>query len=89
MVATSDWVCAWPHTVAAYLDAPFTALGTDGFGRSDTRAALRSFFEIDRRHVVLAALAALARAGVLDAAQVEQAAVRYGIDAEAPPSWRV
>ena len=89
MVATSDWVCAWPHTVAAYLDAPFTALGTDGFGRSDTRAALRGFFEIDRRHVVLAALAALARAGVVNASLAGQAVVRYGIDTEAPPSWQV
>ena len=89
VVATSDWVCAWPHTVAAFLDAPFTALGTDGFGRSDTRAALRGFFEIDRRHVVLAALAALARAGVVDPALAGQAIARYGIDAEALPSWRV
>jgi pyruvate dehydrogenase E1 component len=88
VVATSDWVCAWPHTVAAFLDAPFAALGTDGFGRSDTRAALRGFFEIDRRHVVLTALAELARAGSVDASLADQAVSRYGIDPEAPPSWQ-
>ena len=88
VVATSDWVCAWPHSVAAYLEAPFTALGTDGFGRSDTRTALRGFFEIDRRHVVLAALAGLACAGTVDSALAARALVEYGIDAEAVPSWR-
>jgi len=89
VVATSDWVIAWPHSVAAYLDAPFTALGTDGFGRSDTRAALRNFFEIDRRHIVLAALTALSKAGALEAAMPARAMVQYGIDADAPPSWQV
>ena len=73
----------------AYLDAPFTALGTDGFGRSDTRAALRGFFEIDRRHIVLAALTALSQAGALAATLPARAMVQYGIDAEAPPSWQV
>ena len=89
VVATSDWVCAWPHSVAPYLDAPFTALGTDGFGRSDTRAALRGFFEIDRRHVVLAALAALVRTGAVNAGVAARAVVQYGIDPEAPPSWQI
>ena len=58
---------------ARTVDAPFTALGTDGFGRSDTRAALRRFFEVDRHHIVLAALDALARAG-----RIEALAVRAG-----------
>ena len=89
VVATSDWVCAWPHSVAAFLEAPFTALGTDGFGRSDTRAALRGFFEIDHRHIVLTALAALSQAGLLAAPLLARAMVQYGIDAEAPPSWQV
>jgi hypothetical protein len=57
------------------------ALGTDGFGRSDTRAALRRFFEIDRQHVVLAALQAVAPQ------RVPEATLRYGLDADAPPPW--
>jgi len=87
IVAASDYVCAWPQLIAAYLPAPFTALGTDGFGRSDTRAALRGFFEVDRHHIVLAALHALARQGRIDAAACAQALVRYAIDPDRRPSW--
>ena len=64
-------------------------LGTDGFGRSDTRSALRSFFEVDRHQIVIAALDALRRDGVLDRAALGAAIERYGIDAERPPSWLV
>ena len=87
IVAASDWVRAWPLLVAGHLRAPFTALGTDGFGRSDTRAALRSFFEVDRHQVVLAALTALKDAGAVDAATCLRAIERYGLDAEAPSPW--
>ncbi|WP_439685491.1 hypothetical protein MNJPNG_08730 [Cupriavidus oxalaticus] len=59
VVAATDYVRAYANLIAPYVDAPYTALGTDGFGRSDTRPALRRFFEVDRRHVVLAALAAV------------------------------
>jgi pyruvate dehydrogenase E1 component len=74
-------VRAWPGLIAPYLAAPMTLLGTDGFGRSDTRAALRRFFEIDRQHVVLAALQAVAPQ------RVPEATLRYGLDADAPPPW--
>jgi len=87
IVAASDWVCAWPHLVAAYLEAPFTALGTDGFGRSDTRAALRRFFEMDRAHIALAALAALAGTGQLDAGVCATAIERYGIAPDCSAPW--
>ncbi|MEP6678836.1 MAG: hypothetical protein ABJB78_06020, partial [Betaproteobacteria bacterium] len=63
------------------------ALGTDGFGRSDTRAALREFFEVDRRQIAIAALHALAREGALPAGVVAEAIGRYGVDAGAAPSW--
>jgi pyruvate dehydrogenase E1 component len=56
-------------------------LGADGFGRSDTRAKLRSHFEVDRRFVVIAALKALADDGVVPAAKVAEAMQKYGIDA--------
>jgi pyruvate dehydrogenase E1 component len=62
----------------------YHVLGTDGFGRSDCRAALRDFFEVDRRYVVVAALKALADEGRLDAATVSAAIERFGIDPEKP-----
>ena len=88
VIAASDYVCAWPQSIAAYLDAPFVALGTDGFGRSDTRAALRDFFEVDRHQIVLAALDALRRQGRLDASACADAIARYRIDPERTPPWR-
>jgi pyruvate dehydrogenase E1 component len=88
VVAVSDWVRAWPQAISPYLQAPLTVLGTDGFGRSDTRAALRRFFEVDRQHVVLAALAALAEAGDIDGALCAKAIARYGLQAELAPPWQ-
>ncbi len=82
VIAVSDWVCAWPQTISAYLDAPMTVLGTDGFGRSDTRGALRRFFEIDRQHIVLAALRAVAPEWCAEAI------TRYALDTESVVPWR-
>jgi pyruvate dehydrogenase E1 component len=87
VVAASDYVRAWPELIAPHIDAPVLALGTDGFGRSDTRAALRQFFEVDRHQIVLAALTALRRQGAVDAAVCAQAIERYRIDASRPSSW--
>jgi len=89
VIAASDYVCAWPQLVAGHLRAPFTALGTDGFGRSDTRAALRSFFEVNAQHIVLAALTALREHGRVGASLCAQAITRYGLDAQAAEPWRV
>ncbi|MNP79142.1 Pyruvate dehydrogenase E1 component [compost metagenome] len=60
----------------------FVALGTDGFGQSDTRESLRRFFEVDRHFIVLAALKALADDGVIPREKVAEAIVLYGIDPE-------
>jgi len=87
IVAATDYVRAYPQLIAACVRARFVALGTDGFGRSDTRAALRGFFEVDRHHVAIAALQALADDGVLPAAVAAEAVARYGVDADAPPPW--
>jgi len=87
VVAATDYVRAWPQLIASYLQAPFTALGTDGFGRSDTRAALRSFFEVNRHHVVLAALTALRGRGQVNAATCAEAITRYELSPQAMPSW--
>ena len=62
----------------------YVVLGTDGFGRSDSRAALRDFFEVDSRYVVIAALKALADEGSIDAATVAKAIVTLGIDPSKP-----
>ena len=59
-------------------------LGTDGFGRSDTRAALREFFEVNRYYITVAALKSLSEEGKIDVKVVEQAVVKYGLDANKP-----
>jgi pyruvate dehydrogenase E1 component len=87
IIAASDYVCAYPQSIAPYLDAPFVALGTDGFGRSDTRARLRGFFEVDRHHITVAALQSLVRNAKLPAASVTSAIERYGIDGEVIAPW--
>ncbi len=82
IVAATDYVRAVPQMIADHLAAPFTTLGTDGFGRSDTRAALRRFFEVDAQHIAVAALVAI---GAREKAAA--AIARYGLDAEAAPPW--
>jgi pyruvate dehydrogenase E1 component len=82
LVAASDYVKALPDSIARWLPRPITALGTDGFGRSETRASLRDFFEVDARYVVVATLAALAREGQLDASIVAEAIRSHEIDPE-------
>ena len=85
--ASTDYVRAWPQLIASYIDAPFTGLGTDGFGRSDTRAVLRRFFEIDRHHVVLAALTALRERGQVDAKTCAETIARYGLAPDVLAPW--
>ncbi|WP_313802479.1 alpha-ketoglutarate dehydrogenase [Sphingobium sp.] len=87
VIAATDYVRAYPQLIAPHIDARFVTLGTDGFGRSDTRTALRRFFEVDRHHIVLAALDALAKEGTVERKLLADAITRYGLDAEAPASW--
>src|SRR5581483_9976954 len=87
VIAATDYVRAYPQLIASHVAAPFTVLGTDGFGRSDTRRALRSFFEVDRHHVALAALHALARTGQVSPHTAAAAIERYGIAADDAPPW--
>ena len=65
VIAASDWVRAWPEAIRPWVTAPYVTLGTDGFGASDTRAALREHFGVSRRAIALAALDALSDAGAL------------------------
>jgi pyruvate dehydrogenase E1 component len=87
IVAASDYVRAYPQLIAPYLSASFTVLGTDGFGRSDTRPALRRFFEVDRQHIALAALIAAAREGLIERELIAGAISRLGIDSELAAPW--
>ena len=87
IVAATDYVRAYPRSIAPYVRGDYVTLGTDGFGRSDTRAALRRFFEVDRHAIVIAALSALARRGVIPAATANDAIVRYDVATESAPSW--
>jgi pyruvate dehydrogenase E1 component len=82
VVAVCDYTQMLPHTIASWVPRQFVALGTDGFGRSDTREALRDFFEVDARHIVLATLHALARRGELTAREVRRAIKDFDIDPE-------
>jgi len=87
VIAATDYIRNYAEQIRAYVPSRFTVLGTDGFGRSDSRANLRKFFEVDRYHVAVAALSALAREGKVDAARVAEAITRYGIDAGKLAPW--
>jgi pyruvate dehydrogenase E1 component len=81
-VAASDYLKVMPDSIARWVPRPLVSLGTDGFGRSDTRAALRDFFEVDARFITLATLAALAREGQLKPEVVTRAAKDLDINPE-------
>jgi pyruvate dehydrogenase E1 component len=87
-VAVTDFMRMVPEQVARWVPGTFVPLGTDGFGRSDTRAKLRRFFETDASHIVLAVLSSLCREGKIDSSAVEDAVRRYGLDPEVAPPWQ-
>ena len=84
VVASTDYIKAFPDQIRQWVPGSYRVLGTDGYGRSDFRRALRSFFEVDRRYVALAALKSLADQGAIDATLVQNAIERYEINPEAP-----
>ncbi len=89
VIASSDYMRALPELIAPYLDGRLLALGTDGFGRSETRAALRRFFEVDAENVVVASLYALAERGEIERAVVANAIKEFAIDSNSPMPWTV
>jgi pyruvate dehydrogenase E1 component len=89
VIAATDYIRAYTDQIRPWVSAPYRVLGTDGFGRSDYRKTLRSFFEVDRHHVVLAALTELAKSGAIDPGAPKQAIETYGIDPERPAPWKV
>jgi pyruvate dehydrogenase E1 component len=89
IIAATDYVRAYPQLIAAHVNARYVALGTDGFGRSDTRAALREFFEVDCHNIALAALSALVRDGRVQRDVLRTAIERYSLDTGRADPWTV
>ncbi|MGH9046996.1 MAG: transketolase-like TK C-terminal-containing protein, partial [Acidimicrobiales bacterium] len=79
VVAVTEYMRAVPDQIARWVHRPFVSLGTDGFGRSDARPALRRYFEVDAGHIVVAVLSSLARSGEASADEVSGAIDRFGI----------
>ena len=84
VIAVTDFMKLVPDQVARWVPGRFVTLGTDGFGRSDARKALRRFFEVDTGHIVTATLSTLVTEGLLPSKALKDAFERYGIDPQAP-----
>ncbi len=89
VVAATDYIRIYAEQIRRLVPRPYYVLGTDGFGRSDVRRALRQFFEVDRHTIVMTALKALADEGTVAVDLVKEAIAKYGIDPDKPPSWTV
>jgi pyruvate dehydrogenase E1 component len=84
IIAATDYIRAHTNQIREFMPRSFTVLGTDGFGRSDTRARLREFFEVDRRYVVLAAMTALADEDAIPRSDLAKVMSDLGIDPSKP-----
>ncbi|HUN78768.1 MAG TPA: pyruvate dehydrogenase (acetyl-transferring), homodimeric type, partial [Solirubrobacteraceae bacterium] len=89
VVAITDYMRSVPDQISRFVERPYTSLGTDGFGRSDARDALRSYFEVDAAHLVVAVLQQLASRGRVEPATVAAAIADAGIDADRVAPWLI
>jgi pyruvate dehydrogenase E1 component len=89
VIASTDYMRTVPDLIRTWVPRRYVTLGTDGFGRSDSRAALRNFFEVDRHHVVAAALNALADEGKADRKVVKEAIKKYSLSVDTPNPWDI
>jgi len=89
VIAATDYIRTYAEGIREFIDKRYVVLGTDGFGRSDTRAKLRHFFEVNRYYIAIAALKALADDGEVEMKTVSKAIKQYGIDSEKPNPVRV
>ncbi len=89
VIAATDYMKSYADQIREYVGRRYTVLGTDGFGRSDTRERLRHFFEVDRHFIAAAALSSLAQENVIDVSVVKDAIDKFGIDPEKPDPSRV
>jgi len=85
-IISTDYVNAYSEQIRRLIPNPLTILGTDGYGRSDSRSVLRNFFKVDRYHIVVAALNSMSQAGTIPADQVVEAIKKYDINPEEPHS---
>ena len=81
-VTSSDYVKMVSEQIGPYVPGPYYALGTDGFGRSDTRENLRHFFEVDRYYIILTAIRALALEGQLEMSKADEVMKKYNLNPE-------
>ena len=84
IIAASDYIRTYVDQIRPYLTKPFYSLGTDGYGRSDGRKKLRSFFEVDKEHIVTYTLSALAKEQLISSKHAEKAIRKYNIDKDKP-----
>jgi pyruvate dehydrogenase E1 component len=89
VVAATDYVRTVPDQIRQWVPGRYVTLGTDGFGRSDSRAALRRHFEVDRNYIAVAALKTLADEGQVDPVTVTRAITALGVDPDKPVPWKV
>jgi pyruvate dehydrogenase E1 component len=89
VIAATDYMRIVPDQIRQWIDGRYVTLGTDGYGRSDSRAALRRHFEMDRNYIAVAALKALADDGRVDQATVGRAIEALGVDPGKPVPWKV
>ena len=89
VIAASDYMRAFPEQIRPHVPRRYVCLGTDGFGRSDYRVALRKFFEVNRHYIAVAALKSLADEGAISMNQVETAIKKYRIDGDKPAPWKM
>jgi pyruvate dehydrogenase E1 component len=87
-IVATDYIRNYADQVREYVPGRYVVLGTDGFGRSDSREKLREFFEVNRYYVAVAALKALADEGKIEAAKVAEAIAKYGLNVDKLPSWK-
>ena len=83
IIVATDWIRSLPDMVTRWVPAPYLVLGTDGFGRSDTRENLRAWFGIDAPHIAAAALTGLVQCGEMDAKAAAKAIRALGVDPDA------
>ena len=80
IIAASDYTRSFSDQIRPYTEKPFYSLGTDGYGRSDTRKNLRKFFEVDKEHIVAYTLSALAKEQLIETKKAEKAIKKFKID---------
>jgi pyruvate dehydrogenase E1 component len=88
-IAATDYIKAYADQIRAWVPMKYEVLGTDGFGRSDSREKLRHFFEVDRHWIVVKALKALSESGQIPARKVSEAITKYGLDSDKPNPLKV